>query len=472
MSISRERSFELSQDHQRRLHELIPGGAHTYARGSDQYPEFMAPVLVRGRGSHVWDVDGNEYVEYGMGLRAVTLGHGYPPVVDAVRTAIADGVNFSRPTTMELAAAEDFLDIVPGAEMVKFAKNGSDTTTAAVRLARAVTGRAKVAVCEQPFFSTDDWFIATTPMSAGILESTRADTVGFRYNDLASLATTLAKGDVACVILEAATATAEPAAGFLEGVRALCDQHGSLLIFDEMITGFRWSLHGAQGVYGVTPDLSCWGKAMGNGFPVAALGGRREYMELGGLRAHGDRVFLLSTTHGPETGSLAAFRAVVEVYRREDPVAQMERAGRLLAAGVRAAIGEAGLSGYVELIGRPSCLVFVTRGPDGTPSQAYRTLFMQELIKRGVLGQSFVISAAHSDADVAHTVDAVRGALPVYRRAIEKGSVAGLLYGRSTAPALRARAAPRQIDIPEHPRIGPTRSTPTSTAETSAGCHG
>ena len=326
------RSFARSRALQDRLHELVPGGAHTYARGSDQYPESMAPVLVRGRGCRVWDVDGNAYVEYGMGLRSVTLGHGYAPVVEAVTRAVADGVNFSRPTELEVAAAEDLLALVPAADMVKFAKNGSDVTTAAVRLARAVTGRTRVAVCRQPFFSTDDWFIGTTAMNRGIPAATRADTVRFDFNDLSSLAAVLAAGDVACVMLEAATALAKPHPGFLDGVRRLCDAHCALMVLDETITGFRWSAGGAQASYGVRPDLSCWGKAMANGFPLAALAGRREYMELGGLRTSGDRVFLLSTTHGPETASLAAFRAVVHAYRTQDPIGAMEAAGRQLAA--------------------------------------------------------------------------------------------------------------------------------------------
>jgi glutamate-1-semialdehyde 2,1-aminomutase len=440
---SENRSFEKSAKLQARLHDVVPGGAHTYARGSDQYPEFITPILTRGHGARVWDVDGNEYVEYGMGLRSVTLGHGFAPVVDAVSATIVDGVNFSRPTELELAAAEDFLALVPGADMVKFAKNGSDATTAAIKLARAATGRAKIAICEQPFFSTDDWFIGTTPMDGGIPESAAATTVRFRYNDLDSLAAALAGDDVAGVILEPATATAEPEPGFLQGVRELCDQHGALLIFDEMITGFRWSAHGAQGLYGVRPDLSTWGKAIANGFPLSALAGKRAYMELGGLRTDSRRVFLLSTTHGPESASLAAFRAVVAEYRSGDPIARMERAGRRLADGVGAVVAQAGLADHIQVIGRPSCLVFVTTDCGGAPSQPYRTLFLQELLRRGVLGQSFVTSAAHTDADIDLTIAAVRDALPVYRQAIDAGSVVGLLQGRPVAPAIRATGDPR-----------------------------
>jgi glutamate-1-semialdehyde 2,1-aminomutase len=443
--VSANSTFELSNKLQARLHDLIPGGAHTYARGSDQYPEFMAPVLTRGQGCRVWDADDNEYVEYGMGLRSVTLGHGFRPVVEAVSSAIADGVNFSRPTILELAAAEDFLNLVHGADMVKFAKNGSDVTTAAIKLARAATGRLKIAVCEQPFFSTDDWFIGSTPMNSGIPESSQDATVRFPYNDLPSLSAVLASGDVACVILEAATATAEPDPGFLHGVRMLCDQHGSLLIIDEMITGFRWSEHGAQAMYGVRPDLSCWGKAIGNGFPISALAGKREFMELGGLRTDRERVFLLSTTHGPETASLAAFRAVVKAYADEDPIGLMERAGRLLIDGFDSVVRDAGLTGYLQVAGRPSCLTFITRDANKAPSQSFRTLFLQELLRRGVLGQSFVTSAAHTDQDIEQTVAAIRDALPLYRCAIERGSADGFIEGRPVAPAIREFADPRRV---------------------------
>jgi glutamate-1-semialdehyde 2,1-aminomutase len=379
-----------------------------------------------------------------MGLRSVTLGHGYRPVVDAVSRTVADGVNFSRPTELEMHAAEDFLTLVPGADMVKFAKNGSDATTAAVRLARAATGRGTVAICDQPFFSVDDWFIGTTGMNAGIPPA--ADTVRFPFNDLDSLAAVLDSHPVACVVMEAATALAEPAPGYLAGVRALCDRHGTLLVFDEMITGFRWSSGGAQRLYGVTPDLSCWGKAMGNGFPISALAGRREFMELGGLRTERDRVFLLSTTHGPETGSLAAFRAVVRAYADTDPVACMERAGRRLADGVNTIAADLGIAEYLQVLGRPSCLVFVTRDAAGHPSQPFRTLFLQELLERGVLGQSFVTSAAHADPDIDRTIEACRSAAEIYCRAVEQGSVGGLLRGRPVAPAIRGRAAPRYID--------------------------
>lgn len=442
------RTFTRSTCLQARLHRMVPGGAHTYARGSDQYPEGMAPVIERGHGARVRDVDGNWFVEYGMGLRSVTLGHGYEPVAEAVAAAARDGVSFSRPSVWEVGAAEAFLEQVPGAEMVKFTKNGSDATTAAVRLARAATGRRLVALCgTQPFFSTDDWFIATTPMRAGIPEAHRDLTVTFEYNDLDSVRALLDRhpGEIACIVLEAATALAEPLPGFLEGVRDLADRHGIVLVFDEMITGMRWSSGGAQAVYGVTPDLSTWGKALGNGFAISALAGKRSLMELGGLRTDAPRTFLLSTTHGPESTGLAAYLAVAQAYRERDVVGLMERQGRKLAAAVNAEAAAAGLGEHVTAVGRPSCLVFVTRDHDGRPSQELRTLFLQELLERGVLAQSFVVSAAHTDDDLAMTVAATREALEIYRRALDARSTAGLLRGRPVAPALRAHAEPRRL---------------------------
>ena len=443
------RSFTRSNEAQARLHALVPGGAHTYARGSDQYPEDMAPVIARGRGARVEDVDGNSYVEYGMGLRSVTLGHGYQPVVAAAAAAAADGINFSRPSIWELRAAETFLAQVPGADMVKFAKNGSDATTAAVKVARAVTGRPLIALCgTQPFFSTDDWFIQTTTMNAGIPLEHQATTVSFRYNDLDSVRDLLDRhpGRIAAFILEAATALAEPEPGFLEGLRTLADQNGIVLIFDEMITGMRWSAGGAQSVYGVTPDLSTWGKALGNGFPISALAGRRDIMEYGGLNTDVSRVFLLSTTHGPEVMSLAAYLAVVQAYSEHDVVGIMERQGTKLAEAVNRVSAEQGLQDYVAVRGRPSCLIYTTNDHDGHPSQPYRTLFMQELLDRGVLGQSFVISAAHTDDDLAQTVEAVTAALEIYGQALADRTTDGRLRGRPVAPALREFAAPRRLN--------------------------
>jgi len=420
---------------------VVPGGAHTYAKGDDQYPEGMAPVLVSGRGCRVRDVDGVEYVEYGAGLRSVTLGHGEPRVVRAAARAMRRGINFVRPVALEAEAAEDLVRLIDAADMVKFAKNGSDVTTAAVRLARAFTGRDLVAVCDdQPFFSTDDWFVGHTAMPAGIPAAIRDLTVGFRFNDLDSVRQLFVRhpGRVAALVLEPAGAV-EPAPGYLAGLRRLCDSEGALLIFDEMITGFRWDLRGAQHAYGVAPDLSTFGKALGNGFAVSALVGRREVMRRGGLRHEDERVFLLSTTHGAETHALAAAREVIRIYETEAVCEQLAERGARLAAGVRQAAQAAGVADRFVLHGRPCNLVFATLDADGKRSQPFRTLFMQEMISRGILAPSFVVGTAHDDAAIDRTVEAVGQALVVYRRALEDG-IESHLRGRPVKPVFRPRA--------------------------------
>jgi glutamate-1-semialdehyde 2,1-aminomutase len=423
---------------QTQAHSLIPGGAHTYAKGDDQYPELAPGFLTRGEGCHVWDVDGNEFIEYGMGSRAVTLGHGYRPVVEAAYRQMLLGSNFNRPATIELDCAEEFLGLIEGADMVKFAKNGSDVTNAAVRVARAHTGRDLIARCaDQPFFSVDDWFIGNTPMSAGIPKVIQALTLQFRYNDVESLRLLFEQnpGMIACVILEAATAT-EPENNFLHSVQTLCRKEGAIFILDEMITGFRWHIGGAQKVYGISPDLSTFGKGMGNGFSVSALAGRKELMELGGLHHKKERVFLLSTTHGAENHSLAAAIRTMQIYRHDEVIENLCGQGEKLRAGINRAIESLGLVGYFEVLGRPSNLIYATRDQSRQPSQAFRTLFLQETIQRGLLMPSLVVSFSHTDADIDRTINEVGEALRVYRQALEDG-VEKYLFGRPVKPVFR-----------------------------------
>jgi glutamate-1-semialdehyde 2,1-aminomutase len=415
-------AFHRSDEMSARLRRVIPGGSHTYAKGNDQYPERSPKVIARGFGSHVWDVDGNEFIEYGLGLRAVTLGHAYPPVVEAVRQSLELGTNFTRPAAIELECAERFLEIIDGADMVKFTKDGSTADTAALKLARAHTGRDLVAICaDQPFLSYDDWFICTTTMDGGIPDFERQVTLRFKYNDLPSVERLFEEhpGKIACVFLEAARIQ-EPAPGFLEALQGLCRKQGALLIFDEMITGFRWHVGGAQKLYGVTPDLSTFGKALANGFALSALAGKREIMRLGSREREKDDVFLLSTTHGAETPALAAAIATMNVYRSEPVVERLHELGDRLRVGFTQVVARHGLEQNVPLFGRSCNLLFGTK-VDGQPSQALRTLFLQELIARGVLAPSFVVCYSHSNEDIDRTIDAVDGALGVCVRALNEG---------------------------------------------------
>jgi glutamate-1-semialdehyde 2,1-aminomutase len=430
--------FDESVRIQKRFNDLIPGGCHTYAKGDDQYPQFMPAYIARGQGSHVWDVDGNEYIEYGMGLRTVTLGHAFGPVVEAARRQMLLGSNFVRPARIELECAEEFLSVIDGAEMVKFCKDGSDATTGAVKLARAFTGRDMVAICgDHPFFSVDDWFIGSTAISAGIPACVKELTVKFRYNDLESVRELFARypGKIACVILEAEK-TEPPKDGFLHDLLRVAHENGALFILDEMITGFRWHLGGAQKKYGIAPDLSTFGKALANGFAVSALAGKRGIMERGGLHHDKERVFLMSTTHGAENHALAAALATIRFYKDHPVIETLHAQGRKLAEGVNRASKEWGLEEHVSIIGPDCCSVYTTRDEEKKPSQPFRTLFLQETMKRGLLMPSSIVSYSHSDQDVEATIERIAEALVIYKKALNEG-IGKYLAGRPVKPVYR-----------------------------------
>lgn len=432
-------NFEKSQAMKAEVHGVIPGGAHTYAKGDDQFPERSPGFIARGKGCHIWDIDGNEFIEYGMGLRAVTLGHAYAPVMEAAYRQMLLGNNFNRPALIELECARMLQSLVPSAEMVKFAKDGSSILTAGIKLARAYTGREMVAICsESPFFSYNDWFIGLTPMDGGIPPLEKTLTVTFGYNDPESLEALFQRypGKIAIVLMEPARLI-EPRDGFLHQVKKIAHDNGAVFMLDETISGFRFHNGGAQSIYGVTPDLSCFGKAMANGFSLSALTGRREIMELGGLHHDRERVFLLSTTHGAEYPSLAAAIETMRIYRDEPVVEHLYRVGERLRRGFEEAARDAGVERYLRIAGRPCNLLFSTADPDGKPSQAFRALFLQELIRWGVLAPSFIVSYSHEDDDIDYTVEAIRRAARVYAQAIDAGSTDGLLVGPPTRTVYR-----------------------------------
>ncbi|HJZ39648.1 MAG TPA: glutamate-1-semialdehyde 2,1-aminomutase [Bacteroidales bacterium] len=423
---------------QKKFNDLIPGGSHTYAKGDDQFPEFMPAYIDYGKGCHVWDVDGNEFIEYGMGLRSVTLGHAFEPVVKAAHEQMLRGNNFVRPARIELECAEEFLGIIEGADMVKFSKDGSDANNGAVKLARAYTGRDLVAVCaNHPFFSVDDWFIGSTPMSAGIPEIVKSLTIKFLYNNIGSVEKMFAEhpGKISCVILEAEKYDA-PVDNFLHKLKDMCHKNGALFILDEMITGFRWHLGGAQKKYNIVPDLSTFGKALGNGFAISALAGKREFMELGGLHHKKERVFLISTTHGAENHALAAALATLKFYKEHDVISHLYEQGRKFEEGVMRSVGELKLEGHVSVIGPHCCSVYTTADQDKKPSQPFRTLFIQETMKRGLLMPSSIVSYSHSDKDMQDTVERIHESLIVYKKALNEG-IEKYLEGKPVQPVFR-----------------------------------
>ncbi len=419
-----------------RAHRAIPAGCHTYSKGDDQFPANAPRFIVSGRGCRVRDLGGGEFIDWGMGLRSVILGHAYPPVLDAVTAELARGSNFTRPSPIETLLAEDLIELIPCAEMVKLTKNGSDATTAAVRLARAATGRDVVIFPrEDPFLSTDDWFIGSTPLDAGVPEAVRRLSATVPYGDLHALERlfSLHSGSVAAVIMEAATVEPPPA-GYLAAVRDLTRREGAVLVFDEMITGFRWHQAGAQALFGVTPDLATFGKAIANGFSVAALVGRRDLMELGDRRSRSSNVFLLSATHGGETHAIAAARATIAVLRELDVVTHVWRIGDQLQAGFEAAACEAGVADVVACRGYPCSPTLSFSPVDGASRAQLRTLFLQEMVARGCLIPYIAPSFSHGSREVESTLAAAAEAFVSVREVLEGAPIESRLRG----PAVKA----------------------------------
>ncbi|MGI6649716.1 MAG: glutamate-1-semialdehyde 2,1-aminomutase [Bacillota bacterium] len=329
--------MSINRNYQEMAHRYIPAGAHTYSRADDGYPVNAPPILEKGKGLMYGIWKAIAILDFGMALRAVTVGYDYERISNAAIEQIHNGNNLTRASKIEIEAARDLCELIPWVDMVKFAKNGSTVTSAALKLARAYTGKKYVARCLQhPFFSYDDWFIGDTVMDAGIPEEYKSLTLNFNFNDLASAEQLFQKypGQIAAVILEPAT-TEEPKDDFLNQLKDLCHRNGAVFILDEMITGFRWHLQGASAYYGVEPDLVTFGKGMANGFSVAALGGKREIMELGGLFSDKERVFLISTTHGAEMCGLGAFVETLKVYKELDVINRIWQSGRMLVDGAK-----------------------------------------------------------------------------------------------------------------------------------------
>lgn len=431
----------MSDIYSQKLHKLIPGGAHTYSRGDDQFPYNAPSILEKGEGAYVFGPDGRKYLDYGMGLRSVNIGYGDKEIADACYNEIIKGNNLTRASITELNAAELFVDLIPSVEMVKFAKHGSTVTTAAVKLARAYTGKKYIAIpYEQPFFSFDDWFIGSTVMSKGTLKETSDFTLKFSYNDINSLYDLFEKypGEIAGVMLEAAT-TIKPCGNtcnigvvcsdcpnnnnnFLKQVQDACNKNGIVFILDEMITGFRWHLQGAQTFYNIQPDLCTFGKAMANGQAVAAIGGKFEIMKLGGVLEEGaERVFLTSTTHGAEMSALGAFLKTVEIMKRENVINHYWEFGEKLISGMNQIAIDLGINDYFYVEGYPCSPSYVTKDNEGKVSLAFRTLFAQCMLDKDVIIPYIAISYAHKQEELEITLSAVKYALNIYKQALDNG---------------------------------------------------
>lgn len=413
--------------------KLVPLGSQTFSKSLTQYPKGVSPFFIqRGHGSTVWDVDGNAYTDFNNGLCSVTLGHADPDINAAVIEQLQDGVTYPLAHPLEAEVAEMIIEMVPSAEMVRYGKNGSDATSGAIRAARAFTGRDRVAVCG--YHGWQDWYIGTTARNKGVPKATRELSHSFVYNDLTSLDKLFNAhpNEFAAIILEPMNTT-YPAEGFLQGLIDLAHDNGVLVIFDETITGFRFAEGGAQELFGVKPDLSCFGKGLANGFPLSAVVGRADVM-------HEFEEVFFSFTMGGETLSLAAAKAALTKIRREKVITRMSETGTKIQAGVKTLIAKHGCEHFLGFAGHPVWSFLTMKDANGVSSFEIKTLWMQEILERGIISTgTHNVSFAHSDQDVDKLLTAYDEIFPLLRNAVDNKAIRQYLRCEPLVPLFRLR---------------------------------
>ena len=428
-------NFPKSDELYARAQPIMTPVTQTLAKGPGQYTKGASPKYVkRGKGAHVWDVDGNEYIDYQMGIGPLSLGYCYPAVDEAIKKQLEDGITFSMMHELEVEVAELLHELIPNAESVRISKTGADVCSAAIRVARAFTGREQVLCCG--YHGWHDWYIGTTSRDKGIPQEVEDLTTAFEYNNLDSFKALLNK-DVACVILEPFIYDA-PKDNFLHEVARLCKENGTLLIFDEMWTGFRIAVGGAQEYFGIKADLAVFSKACANGMPIALLTGRRDVMQL-----FEQEVFFF-TTFGGEALSLAATVATIREMREKNVPAALAAQGKKLKDGYNALAAELGLAPYTKCYGY-DCRTLVTFDPSAGNPLEVKAFVQQELFKRGIMwSASHNMSFSHTDEDIAKTLAAYREVLTLLKDAIEKQDVAARLEGEPVEAVFRkvTNAAP------------------------------
>lgn len=400
----------------------------TLAKGPGQFTYGVSPVYVeRGKGSKLWDVDGNEYLDYCMGIGPISLGYGYDKVDNAIKEQLEKGITFSLMHRLELEVAEKLHEIIPNAESIRITKQGADACSAAVRIARAFTKRDKVAVCG--YHGWHDWYIGTTTRDAGIPEAIKDLTVMIQYNNIESVKAVMTP-DLACLILEPIIFE-EPKDNFLHEVQALCQANGTMLIFDEMWTGFRLALGGAQQFFGIKPDLAVYSKACANGMPIAFLTGRDDVMSL-----FESDVFYF-TTFGGEALSLAATLATLEEMKEKNVPQYLATQGQKIKDGFNTLREKHGMTEYISIGGYP-CRSIVNFSEKAGDALVLKTYLQQEMIKRGILWSSFHnMCFSHSDADVQFTLDAYDDIFPTFKQLIESNAVTSALKGQVVEAVFR-----------------------------------
>jgi glutamate-1-semialdehyde 2,1-aminomutase len=425
--------YSKSMEHLLRAEQTIPLGSQTFSKSRTQYPVGISPhFAAKAKGSEFWDIDGNRYIDLVSALASVTLGYGDKGVERAVLKQLKSGVSLSLPGILEAEVAELIVEMVPSAEMVRFGKNGTDATSAAVRLARAYTGRDHIIVCG--YHGWQDWFISSTTRNKGVPDAVSALTHKFEYNNIESLSTLLNefKGKIAAVIMEPMNST-YPKPGFLESVQKQTRSEGALLIFDETITGFRFAKGGAQELFGVTPDISTFGKGMANGFPLSAVVGRRDVM------MEMEEIFF-SGTFGGELLSLAAAKSVLRRQIKGGICEQLSDIGEELSSQTELIIDDKNLGEVLTLTGHPSWKFLNWQPTELYSIDELKTYFMQQAFQRGLLVLStHNVTTSFTTSTLRRTADIYWDVLTDLRRVINGSSLRQELLVKPLTPLFRVR---------------------------------
>jgi glutamate-1-semialdehyde 2,1-aminomutase len=420
-------TIENSNELYERALKLIPSVTQTLAKGPQQNVKGIAPkYLERGKGSHVWDVDGNEYIDFNMGIGPLSLGYSYDKVNEAIIKQLEDGITFSLMHPLEVEVAEMLNEIIPNAESIRYSKSGADVTSAAVRVARAYTKREKVLCCG--YHGWHDWYISVTDRSAGIPKTIQDLTFTFNYNDIQSVIDSI-DDDTAAVILEPVVFE-EPKDDFLQKLRDICTNNGTLLIFDEMWTGFRIALGGAQELFNVKADLATFSKAVANGMPLAILAGKKDIMKVL------EKDVFFYTTFGGEALSLAAAKATINELKEKDVPKILAKQGKKLKDGYNEISEKLGMK-YTKCIGYECRSLITFDASAGNPLEM-KSLVQQEMIKRGILWGGFHnMCYSHSDDDIEYTLKSYEDVLPILKQAVDENNISKYLKGEPVEPVFR-----------------------------------
>jgi glutamate-1-semialdehyde 2,1-aminomutase len=416
-----------------RAESVIPLGSQTFSKSRTQYPPGVAPLFAKkAKGAFLWDIDGNKYVDLVSNLASITLGYSNKIINSQVRKQLKKGVGFSLPGKLETEVAEKIVELVPSAEMVRFAKNGTDATSAAVRLARAYTGRDLVVICG--YHGWQDWYIGITSRNKGVPESISSLTLKFEYNDIDSLRKIFAQNSdkIACVILEPMNSV-YPNGSFLQNVVDLCERNGAVCIFDETITGFRYSSGGAQKYFGVMPHLSTFGKGVANGYPLSVVCGKSDIMQ------EMCQIFF-SGTFGGELISLAAANAVLDMHIADEICPILIQNGEFINSQFERVISDTGMTEFVSVSGHPTWKFVNWKDSTLYSREILKTFFLQEAFKRGLLVLStHNITTAHTRNIAAKILDIYSDIFTEMKVLIDKKQIERMLEVEPIVPLFKVR---------------------------------